>query len=84
MIVREELLKDKSWAALTRILVKNMENPERGLVLRLDVTVRYGTNIPEAVRAAQDRIKTQVEYMTWMTVTDVDIYVRNIVAEAKG
>lgn len=84
MIVREELLKDKAWVALTRISVKNMENPERGLVLRLDVTVRYGVNIPDAVHAAQDRIKTQVEYMTWMTVTDVDIYVRNIVAEAKG
>lgn len=84
MIVREELLKDKSWVALTRISVKNMEKPERGLVLRLDVTVRYGVNIPIAVRAAQDRIKTQVEYMTWMTVTDVDIFVRSIVAEAKG
>ena len=84
MIVREELLKDKSWVALTRISVKNMEKPERGLVLRLDVTVRYGVNIPNAVRAAQDRIKTQVEYMTWMTVTDVDIFVRSIVAEAKG
>ena len=84
MIVREELLKDKSWVALTRISVKNMEKPERGLVLRLDVTVRYGVNIPNAVRAAQDRIKMQVEYMTWMTVTDVDIFVRSIVAEAKG
>ena len=84
MIVREELLKDKSWVALTRISVKNMEKPERGLVLRLDVTVRYGVNSPNAVRAAQDRIKTQVEYMTWMTVTDVDIFVRSIVAEAKG
>ena len=80
MIVREELLKDKAWVAVRRILVKNMENPERGLVLRLDVTVRYGVNIPNAVRAAQDRIKMQVEYMTWMTVTDVDIFVRSIVS----
>jgi len=83
MIVREELLKDKAWAALTKISVKNMENQERGLVLRLDATVRYGINIPKAVRAAQDRIKMQVEYMTWMTVTDVDIFVKNIVAETK-
>lgn len=81
MIVREELLKDKAWAAVTRILVKNMENPERGLVLKLDVTVRYGVNIPGSVRAAQDRIKMQVEYMTWMTVTDVDIFVRSIVSK---
>jgi uncharacterized alkaline shock family protein YloU len=83
MIVREELLKDKAWAALTRISVKNMEKQERGLVLRLDVTVRYGVNIPDAVRSAQDRIKTQVEYMTWMTVTDVDIFVKNIVTDPK-
>ncbi len=83
MIVREELLKDPNIAALTRISVKNMENPERGLVLRLDITVRYGINIPQTVRAAQDRIKTQVEYMTWMTVTDVNIYVRGIVAAGK-
>lgn len=84
MIVREELLKDSAWAALTRIAVNNMENPERGLLLRLDTTVRYGVNIPKVVRAAQDRIKTQVEYMTWMTVSNVDIYVRNIVTEPKG
>ena len=83
MIVREELLKDQGLAAVTRISVKNMENPERGLVLRLDVSVRYGVNIPAAVRAAQDRIKTQVEYMTWMTVTDVNIYVRSIVTASK-
>ena len=74
-------MKDKAWAAVTRILVKNMENPERGLVLKLDVTVRYGVNIPGSVRAAQDRIKMQVEYMTWMTVTDVDIFVRSIVSK---
>lgn len=84
MIVRQELLKDKAWAGLTRISVRNMDQPERGLILRLDVTVRYGVNIPEAVRAAQDRIKTQVEYMTWMTVTDVDIFVRSIVTDPKG
>ena len=83
MIVREELLKDFNITALTRISVKNMENPERGLVLRLDVTVRYGINIPQTVRAAQDRIKTQVEYMTWMTVSNVNIYVRGIVPAAK-
>ena len=83
MIVREELLKDQNIAALTRISVKNVENPERGLILRLDVTVRYGISIPKTVRAAQDRIKTQVEYMTWMTVTDVNIYVRGIIAGSK-
>ena len=83
MIVREELLKDANIAALTRISVKNVENPERGLILRLDVNVRYGINIPKTVRAAQDRIKTQVEYMTWMTVSDVNIFVRGIVAGAK-
>jgi len=58
-----------------------MEKPEQGLVLKLEVTVRYGVNIPNSVRAAQDRIKMQVEYMTWMTVTDVDIFVRSIVAK---
>ena len=84
MIVREELLKDKAWAAVTRISVKNMENPELGVKLRLDVTVKYGVNIPDAVHAAQDRIKTQVEYMTWMTVTDVNIFVRSIIVDSKG
>ena len=83
MIVREELLKDPALVAVSRITVKNMENPERGLVLKLNVTVRYGVNIPEVVHAAQDRIKTQVEYMTWMTVSDVNIYVQGIVVNQK-
>lgn len=83
MIVREELLKDRALVAVSRISVNNMENPERGLVLKLNVTVKYGVNIPDVVRAAQDRIKTQVEYMTWMTVSDVNIYVQGIVAGPK-
>ena len=83
MIVREELLKDPALVAVSRIAVKNMETPERGLVLKLNVSVRYGVNIPEVVHAAQDRIKTQVEYMTWMTVSDVNIYVQGIVVNQK-
>ena len=84
MIVREELLKDPGLVAVKRISVKNMENPERGLLIKLNVTVRYGVNIPDVVHAAQDRIKTQVEYMTWMTVSDVSIYVQGIVVEPKS
>ena len=83
MIVREELLKDPALVSVRRISVKNMENPERGLILNLSVTVRYGVNIPDVVHAAQDRIKTQVEYMTWMTVSDVNIYVQGIVVDPK-
>ena len=83
MIVRHELLKDSALVSVSRIAVKNMENPERGLTLRLDVSIRYGVSIPATIHSAQDRIKTQVEYMTWMTVNEVDIFVRSLVADPK-
>lgn len=82
-IVREELPKDNSGRN-NAYFRKKYGKPEREVGFTSDVTVRYGVNIPNAVRAAQDRIKMQVEYMTWMTVTDVDIFVRSIVAETKG
>lgn len=84
MIVRHELLKDPALVTVSKIAVKNMDNPERGLTLRLDVSVRYGVNIPATVHSAQDRIKTQVEYMTWMTVNDVDIFVKGLVVDARN
>lgn len=80
-IVRHEVLADKSFVGVSRISVGNIQNPERGLIVRLDVSIRYGVNIPKAVKAAQERIKIQIEYMTWMTVTDVNIIVRALVAQ---
>lgn len=79
-IVRREVLSDKGFANVSRISVGNVQNPERGLTVKLDVTIRYGINIPVAVKSAQERIKIQIEYMTWMTVTDVNIVVRALVA----
>ncbi len=70
---------------LTEILGKKV--PTRGVKLDIKethvsldlfVVVRYGSRIPEVASRIQDRVKMQVETMTGLHVTDVNIHVQGV------
>lgn len=46
--------------------------------LDLYVVVQYGAKIPEVASRIQDRVKEQVELMTGLTVSDVNIHVQGV------
>lgn len=64
-----------------QVIIKNSNDREKGISISLDVTIRYGSNIRDVVQQAQQRIKNMVEYMTGMTVRDVNIEVRRLSVE---
>lgn len=64
-----------------QVIIKNSHDKEKGISISLDVTIRYGSYIREVVSQAQQRIKTMVEYMTGMTVRDVNIDVKRLSLE---
>lgn len=64
-----------------QVVIKNSHDREKGISITLDVTIRYGSFIREVVSQAQQRIKTMVEYMTGMTVKDVNIDVKRLSLE---
>jgi uncharacterized alkaline shock family protein YloU len=61
-----------------QVIIKNSHDREKGISITLDVTIKYGSMLREVVLQAQQRIKTMVEYMTGMTVRDVNIDVKRL------
>lgn len=49
-----------------------------GIHVSLSITVRYGKPIHEVARTIQKRVKEEVERMTGLAVSGVDIYVQDI------
>lgn len=67
--------------AITRtgqVNIKNSQDREKGISISLDVTIKYGQPLREILVNAQQRIKNMVEFMTGMTVRDVNIEVRRL------
>ena len=52
---------------------------ERGIRIKVDVTLCYSGSIPSLLRKEQEKVRTAVEFMTGMTVKEVDIHVRKLV-----
>ncbi len=59
-----------------QITIKNYYDKEKGISIHLDVTVKYGHPIWDVVRDSQQNIKVMVEYMTGMTVKEVNVEVK--------
>lgn len=70
---------DSSITKTGQIVIKT--NPEKALSITLDVTIRYGEPLRRVMQDAQHRIKNMVEYMTGMTVRNVNIEVKRLSAE---
>ncbi|GEM_PF-1069963 len=49
-----------------------------GVHVSLSITVRYGKPIHEVARTIQERVKEEVERMTGLPISGVDIYVQDI------
>lgn len=58
----------------------DVEMNDDGLRVRMNVTVSYGKPIHEVAREIQEQIKGELERMTGLDVTSVDIYVQNVQA----
>lgn len=69
---------DLSITRTGQISIKNSQDKEKGISISLDVTIKYGQPIWDVVHQAQHRIKTMVEYMTGMSVKEVNIEVKRL------
>lgn len=70
--------------AITRtgqILIKNLQEKEKGISINLDVTIKYGYSLRDVVLVAQKKIKDVVEYMTGLLVNEVNVSVRRLSVE---
>ena len=58
--------------------VKLISTPEAELKITLDLTVRYGVDIPSRAGMAQENVKTAIEQMTGLSVSEINIKISQI------
>lgn len=61
-----------------QIFIKNSSDKEKGITITVEVTIRYGNNIRDVVRAVQTNLKEVVEFMTGMTVKEINVQVKKL------
>ncbi len=47
----------------------------------MNINMRFGYNVPETCSEIQDKVKTAIETMTGLTVSEVNIKIANVVME---
>lgn len=80
-IIRFEMIKNDAIKKASHICVDHVfkNGEERGIRIKVDVTLCYSGSIPSLLRKEQEKVRTAVEFMTGMTVKEVDIHVRKLV-----
>lgn len=77
-IVDHVATSDLSITRTGQVTIRNSNDRETGITISLDVTIKYGLPLWDVLHQAQHRIKNMVEYMTGMTVKDVNIEVKRL------
>ena len=63
--------------------MRRRSDNSKGLVIRIEVVLYYGEKIQLITKRLQAHIKQKVEYMTAMTVKNVDVSVRSLQVKKK-
>ncbi|WP_026486194.1 Asp23/Gls24 family envelope stress response protein [Caldanaerobius polysaccharolyticus] len=74
-LVSHEALKVDGVAKTRRVEIKKGED---GIILTVDVIVKYGRRIQDIVLGIQKNVKTQIEYMTAINVLRVNVQIKGI------
>lgn len=74
-IVSHELLLFKEVYRVNKVVT---EKREEGIILNVEVTMRYGFNLVAPLMQAMENIKRQVERMTALNVLRINIYVKSL------
>ena len=79
--ITNDLIARKGIKALSKGIKVGVDD-EGHISVDLSVSLRYGCSVPEVGAAVQEKVKTAIENMTGMEVTDVNVRVADIVSPA--
>ena len=71
-----ELLGKKSLSKGVKILVQDGE-----VKVAMNINMNYGYNVPDTCSEIQDKVKTAIETMTGLTVSEVNIKIASVVMD---
>lgn len=66
---------------VSRVLKVDIADLPGGIKLNIEIILIYGINIMETVRTMQSRIKSEIEYMTFLNVVAVNVDVKSLSVE---
>ena len=66
---------------VSAIRIRRTEDKDRAILVKVDVTLRYGVKIVDLIRQVQDAVKSDIEYMTGMTVKTVNVEVKKLTVD---
>lgn len=71
----------RDFKNIIRITKTKITINEEGILIQFNITLKYGTNIPETVKEIQKRLKKDLDYITGINIKKIDILVENLVTE---
>lgn len=74
--ISSDLMSKVGYRSLTKGVKTNIENGK--VKIEMAITMQYGYNIPATCSKAQEKIKTTIENMTGLEVTDVNIRIAGV------
>lgn len=77
-IVELAAVETEGVSELVRAHLRRRSDSSKGLIIRVEVILFYGEKIFDITKRLQARIKDRVEYMTAMTVKNVDVSIRSL------
>ncbi len=63
---------------VTSIRVRRRSDSSRGIIIAIEIILRYGVQIMVVTRQLQNKIKSRIEYMTAMEVKNINISIRSL------
>ncbi len=54
---------------------------EEGILIKISLTLKYGKNIPETIRAIQENLKKELDYITGINIKKIDVLVDSLIIE---
>ena len=72
-----DLIEKIGWKSLSRGV--RIQVTDREVRAAINVNLKYGYNVPETSREIQEKVKTAIETMTGLAVTEVNVKIVNVV-----
>lgn len=71
----------KDFKEVVRIGKTKININEEGILIQINLILKYGKNIPDTVRDIQRTLKKELDYITGINIKKIDIFVEDFVME---
>ncbi|KPU43644.1 hypothetical protein OXPF_30860 [Oxobacter pfennigii] len=61
-----------------KVLKVTVENTNDELIISMDISIDYGTILPQIAARVKESVKNDIEYMTAFNISEINIYIKSI------